>query len=181
MWEASMICRMLLRSVVSRTWSLARVNAGNSSPARMAMIAMTTNSSIKVKAMAIRVAERLLGFMINKHIGAGLYVNDASGGTNCSGAGGWVAAGSGAVRPTRRVVNIQACADMLVYHETQEPLCDADRHCLHFDRTIGRHRDHRHPRRTAVASVNSSQRPGPAHHRPQQHPANHARFPHVRR
>ena len=35
-WEASMIWRMLLRSEVSRAWSLARVNAGKRSPARMA-------------------------------------------------------------------------------------------------------------------------------------------------
>src|SRR5438045_1348762 len=72
-----MIWRMLLRSVVSRTWSLARVNAGKRSAARMAIIAMTTNSSIKVKAMAIRASMLLLGFMINKHIGASRYVNVA--------------------------------------------------------------------------------------------------------
>ena len=72
-----MTCRMLFKSVMSKAWSFARLKAGNNSPARMAMIAMTTNSSIKVKAMALRASKRLLGFMINQHSGASRYVNVA--------------------------------------------------------------------------------------------------------
>src|SRR5437667_641743 len=43
-------CFALLRSTVFCALSLALDNAGNKSPAKMAMMAMTTNSSIKVNA-----------------------------------------------------------------------------------------------------------------------------------
>src|SRR6266542_3614899 len=58
-----MICRILLRSVVSKAWSFARLKAGKSNPARMAMMAMTTNNSIKVKAIVLRARGRCLGFI----------------------------------------------------------------------------------------------------------------------
>src|SRR5205814_6414161 len=59
---------MLLRSVVSTARSFTRTRAGNNNPARMAMMSMTTNNSIKVNAMAIRAGERGLGFMIEHNI-----------------------------------------------------------------------------------------------------------------
>src|SRR6266576_2043317 len=42
-------CRRLLRQIVPVALSLARVNAGSSMAARIAMMAMTTRSSIRVK------------------------------------------------------------------------------------------------------------------------------------
>src|SRR6266542_460354 len=62
---------MLLRSATSRAWSLARVRAGNSRPARMPMMAMTTNSSIKVKATALRVRDPSPGIMAKNDRRAG--------------------------------------------------------------------------------------------------------------
>src|SRR5438105_846888 len=62
-WEASMIWRMLFRSVVSNAWSFARLRAGKSSPARIAMMAMTTKSSIRVKAMVLRAGDQVVGIM----------------------------------------------------------------------------------------------------------------------
>ena len=44
------ICRKLFRQVVTCTWRFPRDSVGNSIDARMAMIAMTTSSSIKVNA-----------------------------------------------------------------------------------------------------------------------------------
>src|SRR6266480_6648223 len=43
------ICRRLLRHLMRFPFSLAAARAGNSNPARMAMMAMTTSNSIKVK------------------------------------------------------------------------------------------------------------------------------------
>src|SRR6185369_15330585 len=46
---ARLTCLRLLKQVVSRPFSLARLSAGKSSAARIPMIAMTTNNSISVK------------------------------------------------------------------------------------------------------------------------------------
>src|SRR5437016_15809 len=48
--QAMPICLRLLRHFVWRAFPLARARAGRSSEARMAIMAMTTNSSISVKA-----------------------------------------------------------------------------------------------------------------------------------
>src|ERR1035438_7427540 len=48
------ICRRLFRQTVFWLFALALANAGNSNAARMAMMAMTTKSSIKVKPVAFR-------------------------------------------------------------------------------------------------------------------------------
>src|SRR5690606_20694219 len=47
--QASWSCLRLLRHFVAPALALALLKAGNNIPARIAMIAMTTNSSIKVK------------------------------------------------------------------------------------------------------------------------------------
>src|SRR2546426_4659017 len=44
------ICRRLFRHLIRLPFSLAVARAGNSNPARMAMIAMTTSNSMRVKA-----------------------------------------------------------------------------------------------------------------------------------
>src|SRR2546430_416102 len=49
MWVAMMNWWMLLRQEARRARSFALLNAGNSSAARMAMMAMTTRSSMRVK------------------------------------------------------------------------------------------------------------------------------------
>ena len=49
-WQASPICLRLLRQLVRFADSLARASAGKSSDARMAIMAMTTSSSINVNA-----------------------------------------------------------------------------------------------------------------------------------
>src|SRR2546426_8347925 len=61
MCDPIMICRMLLRSAVSKARSLALPNAGRMRPARIAMMAITTRSSIRVNAAA-RVKSR--GFIL---------------------------------------------------------------------------------------------------------------------
>ena len=48
---ASAIWWLLLIHVVRLAWSLARLNAGNNSAAKIAMMAMTTSSSTRVKAV----------------------------------------------------------------------------------------------------------------------------------
>src|ERR1700753_1704925 len=45
------ICLRLLRQLVVTAFALARLNAGSNMAARMAMIAMTTSSSIRVNAL----------------------------------------------------------------------------------------------------------------------------------
>src|SRR6478735_1746743 len=51
MWLARPICFTWLRHAVLQARCFARLNAGNNMPARMAMIAITTKSSINVKAL----------------------------------------------------------------------------------------------------------------------------------
>ena len=53
---ASMICLMLLRQAMDLAFSLAFDNAGSSIAARIAMMAMTTSSSIKVNARKFFIA-----------------------------------------------------------------------------------------------------------------------------
>src|ERR1051325_2065279 len=48
------ICRLLLRQLMRWAFTLARLSAGKSRAAKMAMMAMTTNSSMRVKAGAGR-------------------------------------------------------------------------------------------------------------------------------
>src|SRR6266542_86545 len=55
------ICRRLLRHLMRLPFSLAAASAGNSSPARMAMIAITTSNSISVKPRVLR--KRNVAFM----------------------------------------------------------------------------------------------------------------------
>ena len=50
---ATPICRMLEVHLMALAFSLAMDNAGNSMPARMAMMAITTRSSIKVKPLCL--------------------------------------------------------------------------------------------------------------------------------
>src|ERR1700690_3055621 len=59
--KAMPIWRRLLRHTVARPDSLARLSAGNSSAARMAMIEITTNSSISVKALIVFVVSQVCG------------------------------------------------------------------------------------------------------------------------
>ena len=49
MVSANACCLVLLLEWVRMAWSLARASAGNSKLAKMAIIAITTSSSIKVK------------------------------------------------------------------------------------------------------------------------------------
>src|SRR5439155_24408591 len=61
------ICRRLLMQLADLPFSFAFANAGNNIPARMAMIAMTTSSSINVK--AAKIERRLLGVrLINSRL-----------------------------------------------------------------------------------------------------------------
>ena len=53
------IWRRLLRHTVARPDSFARLNAGSSSAARMAMIAITTSSSISVNALVGPILSRV--------------------------------------------------------------------------------------------------------------------------
>ena len=53
-WMPRLICRKLFMQFVRRAAAFARDKAGNNNAARMAMIAITTNSSIKVNAKSKR-------------------------------------------------------------------------------------------------------------------------------
>src|SRR5437868_6078617 len=68
MWAASMNCRMLLTHPVRLARSFAPDKAGNSMAAKIAIIAITTSSSIKVKAACFLPALKIecieiLGFL----------------------------------------------------------------------------------------------------------------------
>jgi hypothetical protein len=61
MCDAKRICFMLFRSFESSARSFALLKAGSNMLARMAMIAMTTRSSMRVKAEIRNTAARVLG------------------------------------------------------------------------------------------------------------------------
>src|SRR5258708_5920217 len=56
MFKPSVSCRRLLRQTAESADDFARFNAGNSRAARMPMMAITTKSSIRVKALKLRTA-----------------------------------------------------------------------------------------------------------------------------
>src|SRR4051812_36863551 len=56
MIQANDNCLVLFMQYMPCAFVLALANAGNNMPARIAMIAITTNSSIKVKPLGLRVA-----------------------------------------------------------------------------------------------------------------------------
>src|SRR5213595_3787704 len=57
MWMPIPTCRRLLRQAIRRALHLAEASAGRSMAARMAMMAITTSSSIRVKACRERVCK----------------------------------------------------------------------------------------------------------------------------
>src|SRR5947208_738483 len=85
-------CRLLLRQLMACALPLARDNAGKSIAARMAMIAMTTNSSISVKAITEagerRIQTETVFFTVTVILGLGhgTLLQEGAGMPRCDGA-----------------------------------------------------------------------------------------------